>query len=908
VVVEVKPIQTGAITIGCFDVIIQSGTHEVTVAEAPTVNAPSAPNASVSETGEAVITWMDPSGEFTGINIEGNGATASVAAGVETWTDPNTNTTGESYRIQAYLDKTGCSFTSDWVSVDVPEPPRVIKPSNLQASKDRCDGVIHLSWNYNGEVEPSAFRIRRDGSVIASVNGDIWEYNDPVGEYETHDYQIKAIGILAGDETDYTTATEGSTTGYPSQPTLLSATQVGNTVEVDWTSSAHADKYILVRSSNSSTIEKEITGATSYTNDQVNNCERYKYELYAANECTNQDGNKGIKAAGVEEVTVLSDVDSYITGFDVSKAYFPDKVLLEWNVEDDNLSLVDEFIIKRRKAGSGDFEVLATVQSEAAYEDNSAIGGMLYEYQIYGRLECGDQTLLSNTLEAVGFRTPYGIVSGNVSYESGQNVKAVEILAEKEGAAIGTSIYFNGGSLVTVEDDTKLNPAEFITLEAWIRPESVSGTASIIDKESGSGYRLYRSGNDVVFGVNVAGSWVSVTAADVLTTNDYTHVAGVKDSTGVKIYINGKVPFSTSYLLESADIDFLNTSGVDPDVTSQLQSVVGTEYTQFSTFQADLSALVGSAQAERLLPLLMPVITENELIAGTHLEITGNISHNGGDLTIGDGFQGNIDEIRIWNQARDDEQVLYDYKRLVGNDAPGIAAYWRCDENFGDHIYDASKSNGEFHKNDGVFSGVTWSETIPAKDLLSWMGKTDTDGNYTIPYIPYTGSGENFTLTPRYEQHQFSPNTKTVFLGEGSTILNGQDFTDISSFKVTGTVFYANTTCGVEGAIVGVDGEPVIVNGQPVFTNQNGEFEISVPVGEHFVNVSKTGHEFRSYKFPPGPEDAKFNFQEHMTGINFIDETTITVTGRVVGGTREGDKKPGLGLSNNNIGVAQFQL
>ncbi|NJM15350.1 MAG: hypothetical protein HC896_08195, partial [Bacteroidales bacterium] len=274
--------------------------------------------------------------------------------------------------------------------------------------------------------------------------------------------------------------------------------------------------------------------------------------------------------------------------------------------------------------------------------------------------------------------------------------------------------------------------------------------------------------------------------------------------------MNGSVPVDVTYELSTEDAAYLLNAGVASEVVAKLNDIIENVYTSYDDFQDDLIAAIDTPLTQSLMPIIIPIARIVEYQPGTVLEgISGSISHNASNLTIGENFTGNIDEIRIWSKARDEETVKYDYKRLVGNDADGIAGYWRCDENFGNYIYDASKSNGEFHKNNGAFNGNTWSTTIPNKNLLGWMGKADANGFYTIPYIPYFGTGENFTLTPRYEQHEFEPGSKTVFLGEGAAILDEQNFTDISSFKLTGTVFYENTYCGVEGAIIGIDGSPV---------------------------------------------------------------------------------------------------
>ncbi len=817
---------------------------------------------------------------------------------------------GESYIVVYEITSSGNVYTSKEGGGDSGDLPLVEKPVGLKASKGRCDGIIKVSWDYSGQHAPETFNLDAGGTIV-EVAGDIRQYEHEVGDHTTQSYSIQAVGTM--NMSEFSSPCEGNTFGNPETPQNFSASVSGKSIILSWDDVDYENKYIINRISADGEMEFEISeDETSYTDNNVNSCVTYTYQLLTANQCTNEAGISGIEADNPQHQRLSPDLNNYIEAFDASKAYFPDKVLLEWEVDDDNLSYVDNFVIKRRRAGSGDeFKVVATVSGQATYEDKTAIGGLMYEYRILGTLECEDDILKSDIVTAFGFRKPYGIVNGKVSYESGVNVKGVEVLAEKQASATGTSLHFDGNGSVTVTDNAILKPDSAIAVEAWIRTETTSGTADIVNKMSGSnGYKLFRDGSDVVFTISINGSEKEVKAFDALKVDKYTHVAGVYDSSAVDIYINGQVPRDTGYVVEAADTTALaGAYNISSDILILLDNMIDVNYSDFENFKSDLIDRVGEAQAGRLIPLMVEYITEIEKKDNAYTSAEGMIDHTSADLVIGDNFTGNIDEIRIWRQSRNAERVLFDYKRIVGNNAPGIAAYWRCDENFGEYIYDVAKSDDKFHKNDGKFSNifnVQWSSNIPSKRHLGWMGKTDEKGNYTIPYIPYIGSGENFTLTPRFEQHEFDPNTKSVFLGEGSAIANEMNFTDISSFKVTGTVFYEGTYCGVEGAIMGVDGEPVIKNGQPVYTDQNGEFEITVPIGEHYVNVQKTQHVFKSDKFPPGPEENTFNFSEDITGINFIDTTRIKVVGRVVGGTREGDKDPGLGLSKNNIGVANF--
>ena len=869
-------------------------------------------SSTIDENGMVTLTWSNPSGDFSGVQVLRNNVWqwATTNKSVTSWTDNSANMTQETYSIVAFADHPSCtgkhSFSSK-VNVNPPAPPKVSKPAGLTATTDRCDGKILVSWDYTGDVEPTNF-VLNDGASDINIPGDKREYLHDVGEFASRTYTIYAEGPI--NQSSPTSEVTGSSQGLPSAPSSFGASRSGNDVRLYWGASSNHSGYLIKRNSASGAAEFDVEASkTSFMDRTVNGCEQYTYEIYAKNACSDEAAIAGVKASNSPSIRLDPYLGSYITFMDASKAYYSDKVIIEWNVQSDNLGLVDKFEVWRRKAGTGSYTIIGTVEGKSIFEDFSALGGELYEYRVVARLQCDDDNLSSNQRTAVGFRIPYGIVNGNIRYENGVNVKGVEVMAEKSADAIGTSLYFDGNDYVSVNNDVKLNPSNFITTEAWIRPQTLKNADIISKYDYSNGYRLYQENADAVFTVKINGTFRMVRAQNAFKAGEFTHVAGVYDSTGLKIFINGKVPEDVTYVIGNDDIQYLLDAGHSQQVVDLLAGMVNVPYSNYDNFRDDVIAAMDSALAMSTLPLLTPLAKQSEYQYGTVMDLlSGNIANTSGQLRLGENFHGYIDEIRIWSKARDEETIFYDYKRVVGNDANGIAAYWRCDENFGNMIYDASKSKGEHHKNDGQFYGTTWSDVIPNRSLLGWMGKTDAMGNYTIPYIPYFGSGENFTLTPRYEQHQFEPTAKTVFLGEGSTILSAQDFTDISSFKVTGIVFYEGTNCGVEGAILTIDGEPVIKNGKPIYTDQYGEFEIAVPVGNHYISVEKSRHNFLSYKFPPGPEDVTFNFQEPINGINFIDQTTVTVVGRVVGGTREGSKKPGLGLSKNNIGVASFKL
>jgi hypothetical protein len=274
--------------------------------------------------------------------------------------------------------------------------------------------------------------------------------------------------------------------------------------------------------------------------------------------------------------------------------------------------------------------------------------------------------------------------------------------------------------------------------------------------------------------------------------------------------------------------------------------------------------------------------------------------------TYSDGmfFKGNIDEVRLWSVCRSAEQIKQDYSRRLGSLESGMIGYWRLDENFGTQVYDFSRTGTSFNRNDGDMMNVKWSTQYPDETQLGFAGITNSKGDYTINNLSYTGTGENFVLVPYFGLHKFEPTQRTVFVGDGNSVINNQDFSDISSFKVTGTVRYKDCSCYAKDIMLMIDGEVAVKDGEPIKTDASGAFTLDVPIGLHNISLKAQNHTFEVGIWPV--DGSKHNFQNAVSGIEFIDSTLITIRGRVVGGTTEGNKKIGFNKSVNNIGQAHL--
>ncbi|MEM9329634.1 MAG: carboxypeptidase-like regulatory domain-containing protein, partial [Bacteroidota bacterium] len=153
--------------------------------------------------------------------------------------------------------------------------------------------------------------------------------------------------------------------------------------------------------------------------------------------------------------------------------------------------------------------------------------------------------------------------------------------------------------------------------------------------------------------------------------------------------------------------------------------------------------------------------------------------------------------------------------------------------------------------------------------------------------------------------------SRSIFLGDGSSVQNNVDFEDISFFTVSGKVTYKDTNVPVENVTILIDGEVALgADNSVVRTDAEGDYEINVPIGNHYLSVEKVGHTFYEGYFPPLDDQSVVTFHEFTEDltVNFTDSTTVKLAGRLVGGTREAEKTIGFGLSTNNIGTATLSF
>ena len=716
----------------------------------------------------------------------------------------------------------------------------VFNPDNL---------CIDLTWELNNapsndfDNSPFLLTTYKDDvfqrtDTVAYVGGkSAYNLSYPLSQNDESTYTFvvkrKATHLLAGwDEFERTQSIEVKTGHcYPVKPSAkLSADN--ESVDLKWTVSGNVwtdgTKFSIIRTNLTTSttyeyiLDKDEFRKGAMKDNLVQLCNKYSYDFKLV-PGSSKYNTKNIHVSNTFTPTQIGNVED----FEASKGYYSDKVTLSWKTT----SAFDEIAVECREYNNpkSSFKKIQTVaalsSSDYVIEDKSCRPGIMFEYRVYGVLNCADEIKTSkDTLYAIGFRTPTGDFYGRVTFEDGQAVDSVEVRLESEDNIKSTALSFAKDGQAVVPGANVLSGNSSVTMQAWIKPDATTTDSMVLVRKSDV-YELGLLNGKVYFKVGNA----SLLSKSKVTKGKYTHVTAVYNKAEKKIYLYLNAKLNNSKAISSV-----------------------------------------------------------------------KVNPNTGDVFFGEKYDGEIDEVRLWSRALEADEISKDYTRyLVGNENL-LDAYYTFDFLSDSEFFDRSYVGTEYNGNNGKMQKVTAVQSTLTASQLSYKGVTNTDGSYSIRAVPYYGNGTAYSLTPSKGTHQFSPVQEVRFINaeaQSHTV----NFTDNSSFDVSGTVVYSGGTYPVEGAMFTIDGCPVMKNNEMVMTNADGEFSFSVPVGKHEVKVVKAGHNFEFDGRICNSDGSDRNYQDMVSGLLLKDETKVKYIGRVAGGTVQEAYPVGHSLSKNNL-------
>ena len=777
-------------------------------------------------------------------------------------------------------------------------------PSGLLASDDLCDRRVRLEWQWY-MANPPRFLIEYSEDTetatwqtLANISGSERYYTHANAQRGVaYRYRMRSYSTACMDFANASSSVQGISPANPPAPTLVSSRIMeqngAKRIELSWQDNSLNEEGFFIRKINqngsqenirlqSDLSTRESDGVSlTYIDEAARNCEPYTYRVLSYNVCAPE----GVRDANEEtDITLSVSLENTLnlSSLDASRGYYPDRVTLGWrHISNSNHRYINGYRIYSRELGQTTTPELMHTSGRQNFnhEITRLNAGTLYEFFLVSTGLCGDMEMASYPLldslsvldrglsadaflidslpgsglgYAVGYRSPSGIVSGNISYTGGIAVPDVKVSVSRSSGNVGHSLYFDGVDDYVMLDSTAYLDAlsDSFSIAMWVRPERLTAQPQAIVSKTRSFTIAAFNAEARIYFKSGSPTWRYVSAPNVFRVGEYVHLTFTFDGREVMIYVNG------------------------------------------------------SLQVTQTVPATMS-FANDRLILGGYPWTNADISP----------FQGYLDELRIYNDDIDSTSIKKDYSRLITADAPHLVAYWRFEEGAGPYLFDYARSQGVFHGNDGRLVGARWSDRIPDERQLGIAAYTNASGNYTVSGIFYAGTGESFEVTPSITLagaiHAFSPSERTQFIGESSSVINNVGFQDISSFRVAGRIIFNHNgrVAGSEGVSFYIDGRTPVVStsGSLALSDEQGNFDIQVPIGRHKLVVRKAYHGFENEGEWPTNSDT-FDFQDVVTGIVFTDTTRRKLIGRVVGGLAEGDKVVGFGQSQNNIGQARFVL
>ncbi|MCU0430763.1 MAG: T9SS type A sorting domain-containing protein [Cytophagaceae bacterium] len=795
-------------------------------------------------------------------------------------------------------------------------------PFGLTATSNQCNQVT-LNWQNPTQTWSSAYNctnnqtykniIYRDGVKIALIDGDLSQYIDNSAglvQRQTYNYTVRKLLWNRDAQTYRVSSSSNVATGSmklpPAQPSPLSATndKCNTVIDLTWSqpNGTAVNQYTFIAPTFTTTLSSSARNYSWSTN--VVRGTNYQIKLVATNDCGYPSDTASVIGISPADPLIATDVTAT-----VNPTY--DTVTVTWT---DNANNETKYQIQRQD-NLGNVVTFDVNPNVTSYKDWGIVPCRSYNYSVKAFNSCVQSGLVSATVSTPAIPPPNlnttftstkklicskGYFTNRVELSwqnnNGQNIDIFRIYRKIIGTSLDSTLVgtANTGSGFFVDNTADARVYYKYTIVA-IKYCNGSDIASNTSEDIG-----FRNPTGLVSGHIEYNGGIALTGAKVLIQSSGTAVgSSIQFANGDSLILETPSTLSllnkiriefwfkpTSYapsqnIVQKTGVFSFAHSGSNYVATVNIGGIDRTISVPESNFPLNVWKHVsiqylGDSSAYKLFA--------NGILVGASSIANANVANVNNSIVFGgSNSEFLLDEFRfIANAAPLDTTIFIDHSRHLNPKTTGTRIYLNFDESFGRYAYDISAQSNNFNMNHFFMKrGVSWSSDIPTASQLSYFGITDALGNYTVSGITYSGNGENFTVIPSYLTHSFTPNSRSLFIGDASMVFNNQDFIDNSSFTVSGDLFYKNTTCPVPDGLLKIDGM------------------------QHFISIERFENYMEAGRFPI---TGTYDFHADVAGIHFIDSTLRSIVGRVVGGLNEADKAPGMGRSKNNIGVAKVRI
>jgi hypothetical protein len=397
---------------------------------------------------------------------------------------------------------------------------------------------------------------------------------------------------------------------------------------------------------------------------------------------------------------------------------------------------------------------------------------------------------------------------------------------------------FDGVNDYIVSDlTTPINLTNNYTFEAWINQKASGVFGRILDKarilffvHNNNNLALYKENSLVLSITTAAGNYVINTDANSIKQNRYHHVAYTVSSANVyTIYIDGQV---ANYTIASV---------------------------------ANIAA--GPATVNNTNPIFI-----------------------GNNATLGRAFNGEIDEVRVWNKVLDQSAIATNLLTKYTGNEPGLIAYYPFSEGDKQYLYDKSVSDNVAtvlnSNTDGLGVGKFWNVPLLLQNIQFDNQIANSYDTSTRTYTVLLSDGSNISNLVA----NFNPEMKSLVKVNGVLQTSGvttNDFTNPVVYSIEGVGFNTGIVQDYTVKVIsGLNNESKLISfnfdtndnaglGQPINTTILGaNAKAIVPFGTNVTNLKA------NFKVSPGAElfiDQVKQIDGKTTALDYSTNRIVTV-------------------------------
>ena len=287
-----------------------------------------------------------------------------------------------------------------------------------------------------------------------------------------------------------------------------------------------------------------------------------------------------------------------------------------------------------------------------------------------------------------------------------------------------------------------LNLTSAISIETWIKTDGLGSRQTIAGKgypNTGEPYYQYhveiRAGGEIYFPLSLNGTRQTTETSATINASQWYHIACVYDGSTIKVYIDGVEESSSS---ASGSISTYSTS----------------------------------------------------FYLGAY---SGHSSSNVGN------FDGIIDEVRIWNDARTIAEIQENmHKELAGNES-NLVAYYKMSNGTGTSLTDNSSNS-----NTGTLTNMDNSDWVTSYAVIGDLGssyKTDVEGIWKVSGTNESDASTGLTMTVG---SALSTGNFAVFGNNNTNATSTSDLGSVASTVRTGRIWQVDES-GTVSATIKID-------------------------------------------------------------------------------------------------------